>query len=284
MLVAGHHTTSPRNRHGFTLVELLVVMGVLVLLAAITLPTVKGMLADQKVSQAATIVQQYCEAAKARAVATGRPVAVIFNRLRYDSAGGVSPQDALVAANTCIRISTGEVFPPYTGDWAGARGTLGDSNADGYADQLAIPTSMAASLIDPSQNPPVPSGLALAGDFIQLGSRREMFMLTADPQVTGTNVVLAFSNPPLLTGRRAVVVRAGVAERQRDGGDFSHLPPSQQIVGRGNDAAPGDVHRFALFRFRADGARIQQRCDSCNGCRPESRLPADSALPIGERW
>ncbi|RMF43380.1 MAG: hypothetical protein D6753_05315 [Planctomycetota bacterium] len=188
-----------RRRAALTLVELLVVMGVLVMLAAITLPTVKGMLSDQKVSQAATLVQQYCEAARSRAIATGRPVAVIFDRLRYDAGGGATPLDALVANNTCVRMSTGEVFPPYAGDWAGAVGRLEDSNADGVVDRLRIPVAQAASLIDTSVTPAVPSGMALAGDMLQLGARRETFLISADPSLDASTaeVLVPFFNPPL---------------------------------------------------------------------------------------
>ena len=140
--------TTWKARAAFTLVELLIVMAVVVLVAAVTLPSIREMLSDQKVGQAANVVQAYFHAAQSRAEATGRPVAVVLDRLRYDAGGGVTPEDALVANNTCIRLSTGDVFPPYQGDWAGAKGALGDTNADGFADMVSIPFSQAASLVD----------------------------------------------------------------------------------------------------------------------------------------
>ncbi len=231
-----------RLRSALTLVELLVVMGVLVLLAAITLPTVKGMLSDQKVSQAATLVQQYCEAARSRAIATGRPVAVILDRLRYDAGGGATALDALVANNTCVRLSTGEVFPPYAGDWAGATGTLEDSDGDGAVDRLRIPVAQAASLIDTSVTPAVASGMALAGDMLRLGARRETYVIRADPTLDAATaeVLIPFFNPPSM-GVGATAYR--LAEPSR-------WPPGSQV-------------RFRIFR------------------RPSKSLAGGTSLPRG---
>ncbi len=199
-----------KPRHAFTLVELLIVMAIIILIAAVTLPSLKGLLADQKVSQAARLVQGYAQAAKARAVATGRPVALIIDRLRYDAGGGATANDSLVANNTCTRLSTGDVFPPYQGDWAGATGELydlpassSDPNAnDGFADAIRIAAAQAASLFDLSTNPPTSSGMVRAGDLLELGPRRQRFVLNADPvfDMTNSQVILSFTNPPWAAG------------------------------------------------------------------------------------
>lgn len=65
----------------FTLVELLVVLGIALLLAALILPTVKTLLADRKTSQAAILVKNYLEAARARAIGKNRSVAVVLERI-----------------------------------------------------------------------------------------------------------------------------------------------------------------------------------------------------------
>ena len=49
------------RRSAVTLVELLIVMGILTILATLALTTVKGLLRDQKVTQAARLVEQYIE-------------------------------------------------------------------------------------------------------------------------------------------------------------------------------------------------------------------------------
>ena len=70
-----------RIRRAFTLVELLTVLGIALLLAALVLPTVKGLLQDRKSSQAAILVKNYIEAARARAIGKNRSVAVVLERL-----------------------------------------------------------------------------------------------------------------------------------------------------------------------------------------------------------
>ena len=69
------------RRDGVTLVELLTVLAVVSLLALLVLPSVKTLLTDRKGTQSATMVRNFLEAARARAVGSGFPVAVVFERL-----------------------------------------------------------------------------------------------------------------------------------------------------------------------------------------------------------
>ncbi len=69
------------RRRGVTLVELLTVLAVVSLLALLILPSVKTLLTDRKSTSAATMVRNFLEAARARAVGSGLPVAVVFERL-----------------------------------------------------------------------------------------------------------------------------------------------------------------------------------------------------------
>ncbi len=69
------------RRDGVTLVELLTVLAVVSLLALLVLPSVKTLLTDRKGTQSATLVRNFLEAARARAVGSGLPVAVVFERL-----------------------------------------------------------------------------------------------------------------------------------------------------------------------------------------------------------
>ena len=59
------------RRLAFTIIELLIVMAIIVLIAAVTLPSVKNLLKDQKNSQAARVVQGFAEAARRGLSAAG---------------------------------------------------------------------------------------------------------------------------------------------------------------------------------------------------------------------
>ncbi len=118
---------------GLTLTELLVVVGVVSVLSAIMLPGIKSVLTDRKSSQAAIMVKNYLDAARARAIGRNRPVAVVFERLssraalqgnRYVSETAttwdpanpppLTPDTNFVPYNACIRLSLAEEPLPLT--------------------------------------------------------------------------------------------------------------------------------------------------------------------------
>ncbi len=69
------------KKSGLTLVELLVTLGVVMLLASLILPTVKNLLVDRKSTQSATVVRNFIESARARAIGTNSTVSVILERV-----------------------------------------------------------------------------------------------------------------------------------------------------------------------------------------------------------
>jgi len=190
-----------RLPRGMTLIELLIVMAIIVLLAGIALPQVKSLLKDQRIGQTARVVQGFAESARARAIATGRPVALVLERARIDGGGG-SGTDGLIANDTCLRMSLGEVFPPYEGDWSGSTAQLFDTNTDGYIDFMEILAAEAASLTGPN-------ALVHVGDVVELGDRHQGFLITAiasGSSISGSNnpvVQLSLANPPFLNGRQS---------------------------------------------------------------------------------
>jgi Tfp pilus assembly protein FimT len=116
---------------GMTLVELLVTLGIVTLIAALVLPTVRSLLTSRKASQAGLLVRNYLEAARARAIASGKEVAVVLERVSsrvYDANGNgiIDHPDETVSAiasdtdlasnytvyNACIRLSLAEEQRP----------------------------------------------------------------------------------------------------------------------------------------------------------------------------
>ncbi len=115
-----------RSLRGLTLIELIAVISIMTLLSAIALPTLRSVMSQRKTSQASILVKNMLEAARARAIANGRPVAVVLERL--SSRAARDPNDAtrllsITASstdfpanyetyNTCIRLSLAESPKP----------------------------------------------------------------------------------------------------------------------------------------------------------------------------
>lgn len=169
-------TDKPRT--AYTLVELLVVMAALTVLAAVTLPSLKTLLHDQKVTSAARMVKAHFEAAQGRAIASNSPVAVILER-----SDATSP-------NTVSRLSIGQVFPPYEGDITGAIGALSDSDGDNFLDTLTVVNATAmASLLSINPTPPIFG----PGDYLQLDDRQSVYLV--ESVSPGATAVIKFKNP-----------------------------------------------------------------------------------------
>ncbi len=109
-------------------------MAALIVLAAVTLPSLKSLLHDQKVTSASRMVLAHFQAAQARAIAGNSPVAVILERTVNES----SP-------NAVSRLSIGQVFPPYEGDTTGTMGTLSSVGGTFY-DTLTVNVAEASLL------------------------------------------------------------------------------------------------------------------------------------------
>ena len=68
-------------RRAVTLLELLVVIGILMLLIGVAIPTMQPALESRRIREAARAVNVYCGAARNRALETGRPCGVVIQRV-----------------------------------------------------------------------------------------------------------------------------------------------------------------------------------------------------------
>ena len=96
------------TRRGLTLVELLVVITIMMLLAAFVLPKFQLNSKTRKIREAARMINVYLGVARNRAVETGRPCGVMFQRLANQPRG----------AAMLFQV---EVPPLYAGDTMDAR-------------------------------------------------------------------------------------------------------------------------------------------------------------------
>lgn len=153
-VATSHHALASvatnRRRVGVTLLELLIVMGLLTLLASISLTAARGLMRGNKVAEAATIVQQYLQNAQVRAITNGRPVAVFLDRV---SPAGNESGNPVPANYTVNRLQLGEVFPPYMGDQLGAVGVLGNLDYIDPTLQDGAGRSADTRVVQPTETP-----------------------------------------------------------------------------------------------------------------------------------
>lgn len=115
------HLTGDRHQPAFTLIEMLIVLFIVMLLAAVALPTVRNLLLDQKNARAARSVVSFIDVARSRAVAEGREVGIRFERLGADTIG--------LASSIRVRQLTG--VPSYAGEANNAVAWLSHPNTSG---------------------------------------------------------------------------------------------------------------------------------------------------------
>ncbi|QDS93403.1 putative major pilin subunit [Roseimaritima multifibrata] len=151
--------TSVMRRSGLTLIELLIVIAILSLLAAISLPSIRDIIREQKTSRTASLIQAYINGARARAIGEGRSFGVVIERASTESPIGRAYS---------IRVSQAYVPPPYKGTGVAAvaaGGTLTVTDDLVYAAQQQILNGHVNPVIGP-------------GDMVGIGATPRFFPIT----------------------------------------------------------------------------------------------------------
>lgn len=171
-----HSVDALNSRRGLTLIELVVVVGLLVLLAAIALPTIQLAVEGRRVREAARAMNVYLGAARNRAMATGRSVGVVLQRFATEPGNPYN--------NLCITLDQVEVPPPYAGPFERVRAQV-RSSGTGTAQVQFVNDAM------PPEEFPLPPKVMRVGDRIQFNQQGFWYAITGpiDPDEDDLTVV-----------------------------------------------------------------------------------------------
>ena len=170
---------SMRFRRAYTLVEILVVLFVLMLLAAIALPTVKDLLTQQKYNRAASNLVAFIGKARSRAIAEQRSYGVLIER----GVGGTLVDDLSLSQSIRVRQISG--IPPYSGDASDAYAILDNIQNDkrlGVAEFLVRDNQLLHLSAQKKQEGRLDEAPIRDGDLLELPGGR-MIPIVVDPNV-----------------------------------------------------------------------------------------------------
>jgi prepilin-type N-terminal cleavage/methylation domain-containing protein len=145
------------GRCGFTLVELLVTISILVLLMAVAARTMNFSVEDRRIREAAREITVFFGSARAHAMETGRPCGVMLRRL-----GSELPMSLCV-----VGLDQVEVPPPYAGETLNATARL---QVTGISGGLA---TVRAQL-----SPAINAGLVNKDDRVQLNCQGPLYTIS----------------------------------------------------------------------------------------------------------
>lgn len=149
-------------RRGITLVELLVVVSIMLLLAVVSIPTMRPMLASRQLRETTRAVNSYIAAAQIHAIQTGRSAGVMFVR-----------DPSLPFAAT--RLEHVEVPAPFAGTTADAGVRIQEwTSAGNYWPDGAVVLKVRVRVGD------FAPGMIRRGDQMQLNNQGPWFVIASD--------------------------------------------------------------------------------------------------------
>ena len=191
-------------RGAFTLVEVLIVLFIFMILAAIALPSVRGLLDDQKITSATRGLAAFIDVTRSRAIAEGRTAGIVIER--------AGPLADTIGSAASIRVRQATGVPPYTGEASNSVALIqpGGLTAEFNARDNQL-LALSASLVGTADEIHAP---IRSGDFIELpGGRIAPFTIDfrASTAPDTVPVVINLNLPEQFSGTRQFPSAAGAA-------------------------------------------------------------------------
>lgn len=167
------------HRRGFTLVELLVVIMIMLMVAVSTLPMILPALDSRRLREASRMITAYLQGARDTAMRNGRPVGVMFERYIDRESGSLLQQFSIVLRQV-------EIPPPYCGDSLTSTMTVQASG----------------SIVNVTNFPQGDIGwtnLVRLGDIVQLNNQGTLYQITGGQYNTSGTYINYLSASPTTT-------------------------------------------------------------------------------------
>jgi len=177
----------PASR-GITLVELLIVITILALVTAATIPIMAPAVESRRIRESARLVSGMFTSAQTRAIAAGRPVGIWIERM----------DPATVGSNASVMIFLCEVPPPYAGDTTDAKIRITD---------VSVATSWKGRLTDSNSVETLPVS---PGDFIKINYQGPLYQIKTLTRINADEIEITFYRSGYPTPARTPPGSAGV--------------------------------------------------------------------------